>query len=543
MESVSKRLRGVDAKWWFITAFVLMCCAYEYGRVLHLRPQPHHLMRQCDCLGPAYNYYIGDPNLFHPWMCNLHADMDTSGESAGEFPLIYWFMGMLWRVIGHSEFAYRLFGLLLHFLGSYALFRTAQRVLRSGFWAGWLSLLFFTSPAIVYFAVSFLPDVPAFDLALIGWWCFSSYHLRRERKWLYAALFFMALGALLKITAGMSLLALLGVLCYETIFRGRVRDRWRAFPHPAAAWLAFLGAIALVLAWYVYAAQYNAIHNAPYTPNSLWPIWKMTAEEFDRATTFGRNILVFELFDLPVWAIFIAFLAVFFIGLRRSPIQVVLLNAALLIGAFLYLLGWFQALNNHDYYFINPMIMLVVLSLSGLWYLSQYHTRFFADPWTKGVAMVVLLYATAFAAFDAQLRFRNGGSLAGHTSFTLVHAPQLDHWEEEQYWSMRGFLDIQPYLLSLGITRDDRVIIAPERTWQNGLYLAGKRGWNDYTMYLNDTAHVDQCIANGARYLFLLEEEWTRRSYMQRYLQHPIGEHDGVRIYDLRSLSSRTETP
>ncbi|MBK8497231.1 MAG: glycosyltransferase family 39 protein [Flavobacteriales bacterium] len=536
-------LPRLNAGWWFAIAFVLMCCAYEYGRVLHLRPQPHHLMRQCDCLGPAYNYFVGDPNLFHPWMCNLHADKDTSGESAGEFPLIYWLMGMLWRVIGHSEFAYRLFGLLLHFIGSFALFRTAQRILRSDFWSGWLSLLFFTSPAIVYFAVSFLPDVPAFDLALIGWWCFTTYHLRHQRKWLFAALFFMALGALLKITAGMSLLALLGVLCFETLFKGRMRHRWLVFPQTATAFAAFAGAITMVLSWYVYAAKYNAVHNAPYTPNSLWPIWKMTAEEFDRATTFGKEILVFELFGLPVWTTFIVLASACFIGFRKAPIQVALLNGALLFGTFLYLMGWFQALNNHDYYFINPMIMLVAISVSGLWYLRQYQMDWLVNPWTKGIALAVLIHSTMFAASDAQLRFRNGKPLAEKDSIPLVGGQRLAYWKESQYWLYGGLLDIEPYLRSLGITHQDRVIIAPDRTWQNSLYLSGQRGWNDFTMHLKEPAQLDQCVASGALYLLLLEEEWTRRPHMQHYVQYPIGEHKGVRVYDLRPLRTGAEGP
>ena len=123
----------VDPIWWFILAFFLMCCAYETGRVLHLRPQPHHLWRQTDCVSLAWNYYDTTVNLFEPAIHNQFADDWTSGKTAGEFPILYWLVGMLWRITGPSEFTFRLIELLLHFAGTLALFASLRRVIGYAF--------------------------------------------------------------------------------------------------------------------------------------------------------------------------------------------------------------------------------------------------------------------------------------------------------------------------------------------------------------------------------------------------------------------------
>lgn len=537
IRNLTQRLARIDHRWWFLAGFVLMCSAYEYGRVLHLRPQPHHIMRQCDCLGPTYNYFYGDPNILHPWMCNLHADHDTSGESAGEFPGIYWIMGMLWRVIGQSEFAYRLFGLLLHALGSWALYRTSTRILGSGFWGAWLSLLFFTSPVVAYFAVSFLPDVPAFDLAILGWWCFVTYHDRKRKRWLLGMFLLMALGTLLKVTAGMSVLALLGVLVVESVVPDRLLPKWRAFPQRGWAWLGFLLLFAMVFSWYMYAAWYNGLHGAGYTPNSFWPLWETTPEVYAFAVWFGLNILVYELFAAPMWILLFAGMAVFFVAIRRFPLQVVLVNIALLCGVILFTIGWFKALENHDYYFINPQIMAVVMILTALWYVGRRHPQVLRSPWAKGVAMALLTYSTVYTMFDMRLRTRGGTPLSDEQRPPLLNEAQIDHWRETQFWSFRGLMTITPYARSLGITPDDRVITVRDRSWQNALYVIGQRGWNDGNLGLEDTASFEHCLRNGARYLFVNESDWLQRPYMQRYLQHPIGEYEGVHIFDLRPLS------
>ena len=90
---------------WVLTlGFLLMFSIYEGGRVLHTRPAPCHLWRQTDCLSLTENYRSGRPFL-EPEIHARIADGGTTGNSAGEFPLVYWAIGQVWKVTGPSDSA------------------------------------------------------------------------------------------------------------------------------------------------------------------------------------------------------------------------------------------------------------------------------------------------------------------------------------------------------------------------------------------------------------------------------------------------------
>ncbi|MBK9761554.1 MAG: glycosyltransferase family 39 protein [Flavobacteriales bacterium] len=376
--------------------FVLLSCAYEAGRVLQIRPQSHHLWRQTDCLALAWNYYDTTWNFFEPAIHNQFADDNTSGRSAGEFPILYYLVGMLWRITGPSEFVYRLIELLLHFAGTLALFVSVRRILRNAFWAFCTALLFYASPVLVYYGIGFLTDVPAFDLALIGWWYVVLYAEGRKRKHWAWAVFFLSLAMLLKVTAGMSLVALASILFWSTLLRRRLDSRWSLFQTSRYEWVVLVTGFVAVYAWYAYAAIYNGMHGAKYTFNDLWPIWDMTEETRMWAWNVGCDIIVFQVFDTSVWMLMGVALAALAINIRQIHWQLILLNISLLVGTVLYTLFWFHALDNHDYYFINPMIALMALLVSFLWWLQQYHPDIFNARWSRVAIFLLLLYNVAF---------------------------------------------------------------------------------------------------------------------------------------------------
>lgn len=534
-----RRSLGVRLRRWaphllFVTGFILLCYAYGYGRLLWSRPQPHHIFRQCDCLGMTWNYAFTDANFLHPRMCNLHADHDTAGYTSAEFPLIYWGVGMLWRLIGQSEFAFRLIMLLLHIAGSYALYLLAWRITRSSFWGIWTSLLFFTSPATAYFAVSFLPEVPAFDLGLIGCWWFHRYFTERRRYQLLWALAFTSLALLVKVTAGFFFIALWGVLLLESLGVGRRRQAWRLFPEPGRIQPWFLAALVPVVLWYAYSQHYNDVHANPFTQTGLSPLWGLSTTELTHALHEACTIVLFELFSAPAWWMFLGCLLLLIHAARSLPWQVVAFHAMLLVGLALYLVGWTAALNDHDYYFICPQVILVAWVITVLWKYGRGERSIIRSPWLNAAAMLLLGWSVFYAAKDMALRTRNGAEIALADMPTFFTPEQREFWRTRVYWERASFLDLEPFTRSLGIKRSDKVLITPDQSWQVDLYLCGQTGWNDYTLLLNDSLSMARAVRLGARYLFITNTEWPERPYMRPFLTDPIGTHGEVTLFDLR---------
>ena len=522
----------IGPAWMLAIGFLLMFAAYEGGRVLNTRPAPYHLWRQTDCLSITANYQSGR-NFLEPEIHARIADDGFSGNSAGEFPLIYWAMGQVWKITGQSEFAYRLFGVLLHFLATLAFFHALRRLLQSDFWALTTALLLFTSPVIVYYSVGFLTDVPAFDLVIIGWYFVVRFAQEQRRRWWAWAMACFALAALLKVSAGISLVAILALLVLATVAPKAFGKHRTLLPPAGFAWAAVAMALLAILAWYVYAEGYNTQHNGRYTFNSIWPIWEMSPDEVHRAWTFGKQILVFQIFDTTVWVVLGVALLALLANVRRLPWPVALLNALLLVGVVAYTLLWFHAMDSHDYYFINPMIMLMVLWSTFLWWLRRHHPNLFHATWLKVVFTLLLLFNVAYAANNMQMRYTVFAPVDTSKILPIYHEHELLFWSATDYYGIRSALDMGPALDSLGIGRGALVIFLDDITINGSLYLMGRKGFTNYGHDWSDPATFERLIERGARYLMFADERWLQDPVVKPYLGRPVAQHGWVRIYDL----------
>jgi hypothetical protein len=530
----------IGPAWMLVLGFLLMFAAYEGGRVLHTRPAPYHLWRQADCLSLTANYQSGR-SFLEPEIHARIADNGFTGNSAGEFPLIYWAMGQVWKITGQSEFAYRLFGILLHFVATLAFFHTLRRLLQSDFWALCTALLLFTSPVIVYYSVGFLTDVPAFDLVLIGWYFVVRFAQEQRRRWWAWAMACFTLAALLKVSAGISLVAIMALVVLVTVTPGSFGKHRKLLPSAGFAWAMVFGALLAIIAWYWYAEDYNTRHNGRYTFNSIWPIWDMSPEEVDRAWTFGKQILVFQVFDTTVWIVLGVALLALILNVRRLPWPVALLNALLLVGVVAYTILWFHAVDSHDYYFINPMIMLLLLWSTFLWWLRRHHPIWFHSRWIKAGFTMLLLFNVAYAANNMQMRYTVFAPVDTKKVLPIYHEHELSFWSAIDYYGLRSALDMGPALDQLGIPPDALVIYLDDITINGSLYLMGRKGFTNYGHNWSDPATFERLLERGATHLMFAEDHWLEDPIVKPYLNKPVAQHAWVRIYDLRKVIESEE--
>lgn len=518
-----------------LVVFALLCAAYEYGRVLHLPPQPHHLWRQTNCLAIAYNYYAWEWNLFRPAVMSMISDHGMSGRSAGEFPVIYYVIGLLWKVTGPQEVVFRSLMLLLHAGGTLALFRAASLVIGDRSWAAFISLFFFTSPAIVYFTLAFLPDVPALDLSLIAWALLID-GVRRDHvgRILGSAAVFALAGAI-KLTALMSPLAVCAFLVLSKVVE--LPGFMSALPMGVRRSIlrSFGMAILAAALWVGYSYWYNHVHGGEYSHQGTWAYWDLSAEERSKALRFGTTILPGMLFHWSAWALFLLCVPLLLVFQRDRGI--LCLNGIFILGTGLFVLLWFVALDNHDYYFIVPMITLVVLLVSVMIGLRARAPKILMSTRLKLLFVPVLAINALHAREDHLMRTRGPMSVDA-LHLLLPHGHALEqHYSYMGYWQYEPLLDIRPRMREHGIRKDDKVIVLPDESIGVGPYLVGQRGENSVSLYIIDAPALQRAIARGAAYLVLLEvpEEW--RPWIGPFLEHPLFEHRGVRVYDLRPLA------
>ena len=267
---------------WFFTLILGMGVLYGYPDILKLEPQSVHVWRQTDCTSLAKNYYQNGMNFNHPEIHFLASDGKTSGYCVGEFPILYYAVGGLYHIFGPDEIVFRIFNLLIFFLGLLALYRLLYEVLKDKFWAIGISALLFCSPVIVFYANNFLPNVPAISFVFISWYFFVRYYKSRKVWWLVLSFCFFTTAGLLKITSLLSVIPLGGLLFLELSgLLKRFGYKEKLFTHTKIALGLFLASAFAIFLWYNHAIAYNASHNSTYFSTHTWPLWDLTDAQID----------------------------------------------------------------------------------------------------------------------------------------------------------------------------------------------------------------------------------------------------------------------
>lgn len=520
---------------WWIIGFILLCSAYEYGHILHLRPLPHHLWRQSTCLSLATEYYGGEWNLFQPGVQSLIADQMTTGKSAGEFPLLYYIVGLVWKLTGPNEFVYRALMLAIHAWGTWALCRLVWRLTGDRFWSIFISLFFFTVPAVVYFAIGFLTDVPALDLILVGCLAYLRYYESGSNKHLAIGTSAFALGMLLKLTAAMLPIAIAGV-CVAAL----ARPSWFAWPSIMRQRIrrvvtTIVFGLGLSAIWVGYTYYYNNLHGAEYSYQGTWALWELTPEDARKAWAFARTIMVHQFFSFPAYALLLLSALYLVCHIRTLPRSIILFLVSTITGVILYVLLWFIALDNHDYYFIEPLVLPIAVVVVALWHMREHNPKWHRSPWLKGAFLLVFTYQVMFAVSNIRMR---------QCDFAMVKMlgtsqAEIDHWSLTQYWGMKGLLDIEPIAREYGVKAGDLIVTAPDISVCQALYLCDQKGFNEFgglTLHCPDL--VDRS-KRGAKYFYLIGKEQDLRDRFSGCLGLPLFEHGEVAVYDIRHIAAQ----
>jgi hypothetical protein len=93
---------------------------------------------------------------------------------------------------------------------------------------------------------------------------------------------------------------------------------------------------------------------------------------------------------------------------------------------------------------------------------------------------------------------------------------------------------ISPYLDSIGVAKDDKVISLPDISPNVSLALMNRTGWSGYGLTdLSGEARIDSMKKWGARYLFISDSSEFRETYLTKYTANKVGTYKNVNIYKL----------
>ncbi|HWY98176.1 MAG TPA: glycosyltransferase family 39 protein, partial [Bacteroidia bacterium] len=533
------------------------CMAFLYGYhdILFMRPWSLHQWRQSDCLSITYNFYKEGMHFFNPavnW-CGVEG---TGKACTSECPWLYYLVACLWQIFGYHEWIYRMVDTLIAFSGLYFLFKLTKEILQDGTWSILVSLLLFTSPIFAYYANNFTTDVPSLSLALVAWYFFYKFYKEGNNKHFYKWLFFCLLAGLTKISALLSFVPVFIILPLEAFGLYQFKPEGKIFAKPMFQISSLIVFIAIIAGWTWYAISYNNTHFSAIFSTQTYPIWSCSPKEIKDVL---RALFSTQLSYFMSASVFLFVLFLFFsIILVRKQVNKLLfiICCSVFAGCVVYVLLWFRVLDVHDYYLINLLVFIPCVLITFLHFLKKNHPAIFQSKALKLLAIVVFACNIYYCNSYMHARYFPESRMA--RSFVLDKA-EIDNWSfyNKGYNAhFKALETITPYLRSIGLKREDKVVSLPDPSIDISLYLMDQKGYTEYyitdvwpkevVQKLTDDAlypfgigdkdqrkRMKKFIESGAKYLVLNDSALLDSVWMRPFAAKKIGEYKNVKIYDL----------
>jgi hypothetical protein len=175
----------------------------------------------------------------------------------------------------------------------------------------------------------------------------------------------------------------------------------------------------------------------------------------------------------------------------------------------------------HDYYVTDLYVFVPVVFLTSFYIVKNSYPLWFRSVILRLAIVILLLFNAGFTRDRI------------HDRYSI--------WMNDTYLNhIQRFENITPYLRSIGIDQDDKVICLPDPSPIITLYFMNQKGWTDYSTDL-DSTRISWKINLGADYLFIYIDSLYRHLEIQPFLINQIGKINDISIYDISSFRTAPE--
>ena len=512
----------------FIGIFLVLFFFMGYHRIWNAGPQSIHAWRQSDSYAQALTFYHENVSLWEPHL--LFTGENGDRQAISEFPVLYWVTAKIWNITEPHPAVLRLIDLLLLWLGLFFLARLIYEMANDWYWALFTVLLTFSSPVLGYYSFNFIPNAPAFGLALVGLYYLFRYHREGKNKDLCIATALYVSASLIKVTALFSLLAFSGSLL---LYYFQKKDDTRNKTWKIATSIFIV--LSVYLAWNRYANWYNQQHLNGLFNQSIIPIWDLNLAQISETASKAYNNVLPQYFYPPAYYTIILLFAFLICNLKK--LDKVWRNATLLLfaGIGLFNILFFQGLDEHDYFLTNTLIFIPFILICTFDFFRKKKINL-NSLYIKTPASIVLLFLLNYSMIVTRSHYNPHQKAVTH-NIHLSKAKQ-DYWAYV-YWTMElqdfQYRGIKDYMREIGINYNDLVISQGDYSPNRTLCWMETKGFTDY--YSPDLPlpdRIEKLKAMGAKYLVYNENDKPDLSALKPLLGDSIGSYNKLRIFSVK---------
>jgi hypothetical protein len=496
---------------------------------------PIHEWRKTDSLSIALNYAKG-ASFLQPQTQWISAN--GTRNAAAEFPIIYFILGKLWQVFGHHEWMSKALSISILFIAISLFSEVMEFLFQQKDKALLFVFLLGSSPVLIFYSDSILPNLYAFAFVLLG--AYGTFKFIRSKQvfWLGFLTVFFALAVLIKITALICLLTFGGAYFFFTLVK-----QGQSFKSHAYFWFSFLLSFALILfatyLWYAYAIRYNEKVGSDLFSTTIRPIWEVDAETRKAIwQQFWQHMLP------GLYHPSILLLSLIFFGYAtwKNWIQSYVIWLAIIgfLGLVAYFMLWFWVFDVHDYYLIEMLFFPLIL----FYVLIQFASRINRSQKNRSIIYISWLALTFLQAISlAHWSFGKENILTKNTPFVSQYVK--GNWGYFHFYHREHLGQLQACVKELQqlIPKNDTILCLSDPSPNIHLYTLERIGFTQYSFhepFHDETEQITQFIQKGANFALIIHEpNWEPNKDWEMFLSDPIYSKGNVYLFDLRKYRSK----
>ena len=377
-------------------------------------------------------------------------------------------------------------------------------------------------------------NAPALGLVLIGLYHYWKYRQDKIPGRVYAAMAFFLLAGLLKMTALLLFSALL-ITHLAGLFKGLRNKLGIPSAGPPVHMLPYLGVILLIVIWLIWSDAYNGNNISGVFLRGIYPIWEMDLyKNLDLGTSLYATLLP-SLFNHSATVIISGMFIWLIIKRKKVNREWLFITVLLAGGSLAFIFLFYQAFSVHDYYLINLLIFLPLVTALFLDYMKRNNISLYKNKSFRALAGVALFFLLYHSVVMQRIKYDTGDTFIKHT--IIVRQNDKGYWNNQQdIYNLRfeDLEDITPYLRSIGISREDKVVSIPDGSPNITLSMMDQKGYSDFGFNeLHGEERIWHFIESGARYLIISDPGLIAQEYLAPFTGEKIGQFKRVVIYRL----------
>jgi len=456
-------------------------------------------------------------SFFKPCVYNLN---NETGLAAAEFPIIYYTAAGLYHVFGPQEWILRSLNFLIFTLGLYCFSLLLLALLDHLLLSLVIPAFLFGAPIMVYYGFNYIPNIPALGFSLMS--VYFYYRFIVSQRHFFFGLSFLAilLAGLLKITLLVPFFALFGIYLVSRIPFIKRKFFPGVFPSTHIFLPSFFAILILVPGWVFWAKWYNEVHHSGVFLTNIRPMWEMVQKDLDYTWFVLANRTTNYFFSYETSLLLLFSILVVLFNYRKIRWEVHLFFWLVIFGSLAYLVLFFEQLRVHNYYFIDIMIVpLLIVSLLA-WVMQSLKLE---------KKLRYLFYILLILLVNSNL---NISYYYNHNAYQFYHK-DLKNFNASFFKKDQ----LQKFLLENGVAPKDKVISYPDRSPNTTLYYLNRKGWSETFMSKGFTDRLPSLKKRGAQWLVINNVKEKGAQKMMAMFNNPVAIFDNsIYLYDMARL-------